>query len=95
MGALPITVNQPFYLAFDFPLGLFNPPGNNLYADMYGWAKLNYDGTSLQLLDSAAETTGVGIFAGTQDAVPEPGTLGLLLASIGAIVARRRMRPRL
>ena len=89
-GSIYMPLNQVFYLGFqldgppapDYP----HPP---LYY-VYGWASLLWDGTELTLVDSAAETTGVGIYAGTYDAIPEPTSAGLLLAGIAAALLRRR-----
>ena len=89
-GPIGVPLNQVFYLGFqldgppapDYP----HPP---LYY-VYGWASLLWDGTELTLVDSAAETTGVGIYAGTYDAIPEPSAAGLLLVGIAAALLRRR-----
>ena len=60
----------------------------------YGWAALLWDGMELTLVDSAAETTGAGIYAGTYDAIPEPTSAGLLLVGIAAALLRRKARRR-
>ena len=81
LGSLDILRNRVFYIGFwvDGPNGI------------YGWASLVWNGTTLNLVDSAAETTGVGIYAGTYNAIPEPATAGLLLAGLSALALRRRL----
>ena len=82
LGTIDILRNRVFYIGFwvDGPNGI------------YGWASLVWNGTTLNLVDSAAETTGVGIYAGTYNAIPEPATAGLLLAGLSALALRRRSR---
>ncbi len=87
-GPIDVPLNQVFFLGFR--LDGSDPPVSYY---IYGWAALLWDGTQLTLVDSAAETTGVGIYAGTYDAIPEPTTAGLLLAGLAVLaVRRRRMR---
>ncbi len=83
-----LYLNQVFYLGFWLDADWSGTPSGT--TDIYGWAALLWDGTELTLVDSAAETTGVGIYAGTYDAIPEPSTAGLLLVGIAAFVLRRR-----
>ncbi len=85
LGTVNIDINQIFYLGFWLDADAGGAP-----SDIYGWAALRWDGAALTLVDSAAETTGVGIYAGTYDAIPEPATAGLLLAGIAAALLRRR-----
>jgi hypothetical protein len=87
---------QPFMLAFwldaDGPIG-DRQPG---IGDVFGWAELAYDGTTLTLVDSAAENDGVGIIAGQYQQVPEPATLLLFgLGGAGAWFLRRNKRPQI
>ena len=82
LGSIDVSIDQVFYIGF-----LLWGPDN-----IYGWASLIWDGTTLTLLDSAAETTGVGIFAGTYDPVPEPSAGCLLAAGLTALALRRRRR---
>jgi len=92
LGSIQMTANEPFYL--EFGLG-GTPVGQGSLGSQgsaYGWVELVYDGTTLTLLDSAAETTGIGIYAGTYTAIPEPCTAGLALAGLGAIALRRKLR---
>ena len=84
-GTVNIDINQIFFLGFWLDADAGGAP-----SDIYGWASLLWDGTELTLVDSAAETTGVGIYAGTYDAIPEPSAAGLLLVGIAAALLRRR-----
>jgi len=86
LGSINMTVGQPFYLAFALYGDIYHPD------QIYGWAKLFYDGTTLTLLDSAAETTGVGIYTGTYTAIPEPCMAGLALTGLAVMAIRRRLR---
>jgi len=78
-----------FYLGFQL-----DAPPNPAFPDVpvfiYGWAALLWDGTELTLVDSAAEMSGVGLYAGTYNAIPEPSAAGLLLVGVAALVVRRR-----
>ena len=87
-----LRLNEIFYLGFWFDVDEDTVPSDTV--DIYGWASLLWDGTELTLVDSAAETTGVGIYAGTYDAIPEPTSAGLLLAGIAAALLRCRPRRR-
>ena len=61
----------------------------------YGWAKLLFDGETVHVLGSATERTGLGIYAGTGTAIPEPATTGLLLMGVAGILwkpCRTRVR---
>jgi hypothetical protein len=90
-GDIQITLSLPFYLAFWLDA---NESGSPDVGDVYGWAELVWDGSELQLLDSAAENDGVGIIAGTYTQIPEPATILLLgLGGIGAWLLRRNKRP--
>jgi hypothetical protein len=86
-GEIQMMPDVSFYLAFR--LGGSEPgPG-----DVYGWAELVWDGSELQILDSAAENDGVGIIAGQYQQVPEPATLLLFgLGGLGAWLLRRNRR---
>jgi hypothetical protein len=81
--SLEMLTNEVFYLGFrleyDVRVGTF----------AYGWAALRWDGSELSMVDSAAETTGVGIYAGTHTPVPEPATGALALAGLVPLVLRR------
>ena len=84
-GSIHLDSDQPFYLGFR--LG-----GPDYPETEYGWAELLYNGTAISVFSSATERTGVGIYAGTGMAVPEPSTIGLL--SIGALCLACRRRNR-
>lgn len=84
-GEIQMTLNLPFYMAFK----LGDRESSNSW-DTYGWAELMWDGSELQILDSAAENSGVGIIAGKYEAVPEPATILLFgLGGLGAWLLRR------
>jgi len=88
-GSIEMPYNQVFYLGFQL-----DAPPNPAFPDVpvfiYGWAALLWDGTELTLVDSAAEMSGVGLYAGTYNAIPEPSAAGLLLVGVAALVVRRR-----
>jgi hypothetical protein len=83
-GTIELEIDRIFYLGFWLDADAGGAP-----SDIYGWASLVYDGTTLSLVDSAAETTGVGIYAGTHTPVPEPATGALALAGLVPLVLRR------
>jgi hypothetical protein len=85
-GSLQITINEVFYLGF-FVDG---HPGS--FEETYGWASLAWNGTELVLLDSAAEISGVGIYAGTYTAVPEPISAVLSLIGISVLLIKRKVQ---
>ena len=61
------------------------------YRYEYGWVELMYDGSGVKTIASASEKTGIGIYCGTGIAIPEPGTMGLiLLGGIGLFMKRRK-----
>ncbi len=88
MGSLDMVVDQIFYLGF----WLGDTPGG--VDSIYGWVALVYDGTTLTLVDSAAETRGVGLYAGTYTPIPEPDTAGLALTGVAVLAVGRRWRRR-
>ncbi|MGI6496797.1 MAG: PEP-CTERM sorting domain-containing protein [Kiritimatiellia bacterium] len=87
LGSIEMPYNRIFYLGFRLARG-----GADYTKYIYGWASLLWNGTDLVLVDSAAETTGAGIYAGTYNAipVPEPSALGLLLVGAGVLALHRR-----
>ena len=86
-GSLRIYEGYPCYLGFQ--LGGSAASG---YTVEFGWAELLYEGGEINLVASAAERTGLGIYAGTGTAIPEPATAGLLL--VGALgMAWRKRKP--
>lgn len=83
----------PFYLGFyTGPRWTQLPPTNPITYDdpLFGWAKLVNNQGVIQLLDSALEYGGGGIYAGTQNIIPipEPSVLGLF--SLAALLFVRR-----
>jgi len=93
IGQITMTDYQPFFMGFwldaDVPIG----DGQPGLGDVFGWAELVYDGTTLSLVDSAAENDGVGIIAGQYQQVPEPATLLLFgIGGVGAWLLRRNSK---
>lgn len=84
-GSLRIFEGYPCYLGFQ--LGGYAASG---YTAEFGWAELSYDGIDVSLVASATERTGLGIYAGTGTAIPEPATAGLLLAGAWGMAWRKR-----
>lgn len=86
----------PFYVAlysgYNFaPPYPPNPPYQ--YLDpVFGWVELVNNHGAIQMLDSAVEYGGAGIFAGTQTIIPSPEPSSLALAALGisALFACRR-----
>ena len=58
--------------------------------DYYGWIEFGYNGTDVFIVNSALETTGLGIFAGTGNVVPEPSSVLLALSGFSLLLLRRR-----
>ena len=81
--------SQPFMLAFWLDANGTDVPDTN---DTFGWAKFTYDGSTLNLIDSAAENDGVGIYAGQYQQVPEPSSVLLLTMGAGGILFYRRAK---
>jgi len=77
----PLTINQGETVY----LGFFIEP-------LFGWVELGYDGTDIFIANSAMETTGLGIYAGTGIAVPEPSAVLLALSGLAVLCLRRRKR---
>lgn len=79
--------NVPFYLALYTGNEDFHPP-TGVYTDpLFGWAELENINGSIQLLNSALEYQGAGIYAGTQtiiQPVTEPDELALV--ALGALL---------
>jgi len=72
------------------------------YYYYYGWVELGYkkfDGGNMDIyiVNSAMETTGLGIYAGTGniigDAIPEPSSALLALSALALLLRRHRKRP--
>ena len=56
----------------------------------YGWVEIGYNGQDIFIVNSAMETTGLGIYAGTGWVVPEPSTALLAIVGLAALGLRRR-----
>ena len=83
-----LPLNTPFYVGFYTGM---NPTGGIYPNPVFGWAELENVNGSIQLLDSALEYGGGGIYTGTQTIiVPEPGILSLL--SLGGLFLGWRWR---
>ena len=82
-----------FYLGFyTGPRWILPETDPHTYEDpLFGWAKFVNKQGVIQLLDSALEYKGGGIFAGTQTIIPIPEPSGLTLGLLGAfLLACRR-----
>jgi hypothetical protein len=84
-GSVPIDLGS-FYLGvntgIDFDI-------NDLpVRDVFGWAEFYNDGSSIQLIRSAVGYGIPGIVIGTTIAVPEPGSLSLILISLSTALFR-------
>ena len=76
----------PFYVGLYTGNMTYSPP-DGIYTDpLFGWAELENVGGTIQLLNSALEYQGGGIYAGTQNILPtpEPGIFGL--SALGALL---------
>jgi hypothetical protein len=82
-GSLLLHYDQSIFLGFQLGGADYCPEIE------YGWAQLYFDGESVSVLASATERTGLGIYAGTGTAIPEPATAGLLLMSAVGLAWRR------
>ena len=90
------TNGIPFYLALYTGNQNFYPP-DGVYTDpLFGWVQLVNNQGVIQMLGSALEYQGAGIYAGTQtiiQPVPEPGVLGLFaLAGLSLFLVKNRQR---
>ncbi|MEO0797296.1 MAG: hypothetical protein AAFX93_19255 [Verrucomicrobiota bacterium] len=88
----PIVADEPFLWAYwlDADFDTVITPG-----DYLGWAEFVYTSGDLTVLQSVADTSGQGIFAGTTTVVPESKFYAILagsLVAIFSIIRRRRSR---
>ncbi len=86
LGSLTLTAGESLYLGFRLDSQGFTP-----YNREYGWVELLYDGFSVSVVSSATERTGLGIYAGTGTAIPEPTTVGMMIMGAAGLLFRRRM----
>ncbi len=88
-GRIQVVPGQTFLLAFWLDANGNSVPGPG---DRFGWASIVYNSSTLSLVGNAIESTGIGIIAGTTNAVPEPSTAWLLLLALAAVPAARRWK---
>ena len=81
--SLPLPINESVFLGFR----LLGELGDT---DYYGWAELEADGVTVEVLGGAYEDSGRGLFAGTLTVVPEPTVACLSL--LGSLLGFRRRR---
>ena len=75
---------SPFYVGLYTGRGL---PTGGIYPDpLFGWAKLENIGGTIQLLDSALEYKGSGIYAGTQNIIPVPEPAVFAFVTLSGVV---------
>jgi len=82
-GSITVTPNTAFYMAFWLDTNMDSIANKD---DRYGWAQLEYDGSSINLLRSAFTDSGsieVGV-------VPEPSTIGMFLSGALLLTAFTR-----
>lgn len=85
----------PFYVGFQTgadtipPAQPFDLPSYSYVDPVFGWAKLENVGGKIQLLDSALEFQGGGIYAGTQTIIPIPEPSWMGLFALGAAIMAR------
>jgi hypothetical protein len=62
-------------------------PPNGIYSDpLFGWAELENVNGTIELLDSALEYQGGGIYAGTENIIPAPEPSEFALGALGALL---------
>ena len=87
LGSIHLNEGESIYLGIQLGSMEFFP--NQVE---YGWVELLYDGAAISLVSSATERTGLGIYAGTGTAVPEPTTGGFMLVGALGLIWRRHVR---
>ena len=87
-----LTLDQPFLVGMDLGyLGGLDPTPT---VERFGWARLEYTSSGMQVLDQATALGGNGIIAGTTTVLPEPSTLSLLAAGTVGLLFARRLKSR-
>lgn len=77
---------NPFYVGL-YTGNVQNAPPNGIYNDpLFGWAELENVNGTIELLNSALEYQGGGIYAGTQTIIPIPEPSKLALVALGALL---------
>jgi MYXO-CTERM domain-containing protein len=85
---------SPVYVGLYTGNQSFAPP-NGIYTDpLFGWAELENVGGTIELLDSALEYQGGGIYAGKQTIIPAPEPSKFALGALGALLFGFRRRKR-
>jgi PEP-CTERM motif len=86
LNGYQLTLDQSFLVA----MRLIDIPPTGVFPERFGWARLKYTSTGLQIVDQATALSGNGIIAGTTTVLPEPSTLSLIgVGAVGFFFARR------
>jgi hypothetical protein len=76
----------PFYLAL-YTGNVTQYPANGIYSDpLFGWVELVNNQGVIQMVDSALEYQGGGIYAGTENIIPIPEPGEFALAALGVLL---------
>ena len=94
LGASPsnyvFAAGVPFYVAlytgFNFAPPYPPYPPYQYLDPVFGWAELENIGGTIQLLNSALEYGGGGIFAGTQNIIPVPEPSTFAMVALGGLL---------
>ena len=92
-NSIVFTGITPIYVGLYTGNELFHPT-NGIYSDpLFGWAELENYGGTIELLNSALEYQGGGIFAGTENIIPapEPTTFSLIVSGALGLIWRHRV----
>ena len=91
LNGYQLTLDQPFLIG----MHMSYLQVMTVTQERFGWARLKYTATGLQILDQATALGGNGIIAGTTTVLPEPSTLSLIAAgAVGLLFAHRRLKTR-
>lgn len=77
------TNGVPFYLGFYTG---YNPQGGVYSNPVFGWGKFVNNQGAIEMLNSALEIEGGGIYAGTQTIIPVPEPSTLALGALGTLL---------